>query len=304
MKRLSFASGLILMLIGAILLANFTASNPTNRRYASETIDQHITAQDGAYLAEDILSVDLGVSHNEKTDNTRCICQQGLSETDVNAKCNVCYISTSVTLNGQNKSAIPDFFTDMYIADSKFYRASELKYDGQMQAFVDASLNLQIPLYIYVTMNTDVHPDVVNAVRSTGGDIIPYFIDEGYIDIMDIVGVFLVALGGMVVIATGVVVARNVAKSWEMPDPEDAPKNDEIIVPRDMPEERIRKMMNDAEAFKNKVTDKTEAKIDIDDAKTASPFKAPNKKSKPNKNSRSNGKVRIEIDDDGDDDEE
>ncbi len=74
-------------------------------------------------------------------------------------------------VEGMTKPRIPDFITDTYIADSKFYKNSTLSSNEQLRDFVRLAKDENKPLYIYITQNAHVTDEALDLIRSTGGDI-------------------------------------------------------------------------------------------------------------------------------------
>ena len=59
--------------------------------------------------------------------------------------------------------------------------------------------------------------------------------------------------------------ARDVVNSWEMPEPEDPPKSEEIIYPK--PLEKAQEALKTADEFVKHQNGRVKIKIDIEDAK-------------------------------------
>jgi len=70
---------------------------------------------------------------------------------------------------------IPDFVTDAFIADSKWYNATTLAQSDQLRDFARLAQEQGKPLYIYVTQGTEVTAPALDLIRSTGGDIVRIF---------------------------------------------------------------------------------------------------------------------------------
>ena len=78
-------------------------------------------------------------------------------------------------VEGMSQPRIPDFVTDSFIADSKFYRNSTLSLSEQLRDFVRLAKKQNKPLYIYVSKQTHVTEPARDLIRSTGGDVIVKF---------------------------------------------------------------------------------------------------------------------------------
>jgi hypothetical protein len=59
--------------------------------------------------------------------------------------------------------------------------------------------------------------------------------------------------------------ARDIVQSWEMPEPEDPPKSEEIIYPK--PLEKAKEALQTADEFAKHVNGRVKIKIDIEDSK-------------------------------------
>ena len=192
-----------LMLIGLVLLLNITAPNPTHRRYSSEEPISYA----GEYqipdwrAAELILANDLRLPDNNANSEKACLCgRQPANTNTVPNECNVCIGVPEI-----NNYRLPDVISDDLIADSKYYRNSVLRVDGQLQDFVAAANHLDVSLWIYVPHLPDgsipVTSDAQMLIESTGGGVVAYFSHDAYQDLFDQIGRILLIIGG-----TGIVV--------------------------------------------------------------------------------------------------
>lgn len=185
-RRLSLLTAIIGAVICIILLLNFTAENPTGRRYSSEipiSTGGGNSSQIGT-SGERILANDLGVQRNEQADLRQCICN--MTPTRANpplTECRVCMGYAQLTSQYRR----PDFVTSSYIAESK--NASDLAYTGreidQIGDYAISARALGVPLWVYVRVNSRVDPEFVNIVNSTGGGVVSYFTTPGYVDATD-----------------------------------------------------------------------------------------------------------------------
>lgn len=189
------AISLVTVIVSALILANFTAPNPTGRRYASAAPLRVGSSQDIGSDAENILSGDLGVPRNGLTGERKCICNIGA--TPNRQTCNVCVAQIAVNTSSAY-FRIPDFVTDQFMAESK--NTDGLLYTGssrevsQIQDYVTASLLMRVPLYVYTRVETPTDPRFVTLVESTGGAVVPYFQYAGYVDPADATAWKMVAL--------------------------------------------------------------------------------------------------------------
>jgi len=185
-RRISLVAAVIGAVICIILLLNFTAENPTGRRYSSETpiiTGGGNSAQIGT-SGERILSSDLGVQRNEQADQRQCVCN--MAPTRANpplTECRVCMGYAQLTTSFRR----PDFITNSYIAESK--NATGLAYSGrevdQIGDYVISARALGVPLWVYVRVNSTIDPEFSNMVNSTGGGVVRYFTVPGYVDATD-----------------------------------------------------------------------------------------------------------------------
>lgn len=166
--------------ISIVLLLNFTAPNPTGRRYSSE-----VPAMDGARQVigsegERILAKDLRLPNNNESDQRQCFCQTAARKP---GECNVCLRVQSLT----SAYRVPDFIGSTFIAESK--NRENLLYQGrevdQIADYVVAAKELSRPLWLYVRVDTMVAPDFEQMVNSTGGGVVYYFRTDGYMDGVD-----------------------------------------------------------------------------------------------------------------------
>lgn len=164
------------MLVCVILLLNFTASNPTGRRYSSDIL-RSLNPQTRGLEGERILANDLDLPRNDQAGQGQCICR---SASDTTApKCKSCLI----VLPSVSTYRIPDFVGKDFIADAKTGPAP--KPDAQIRDFVMAAEQLDMPLWIYVEADALIGSSYRDMVESTGGGIVYYFAKPGYKDVTD-----------------------------------------------------------------------------------------------------------------------
>ncbi len=245
----------LVLLICVLLLLNFTAPNPTGRRYSSEM--PRTTGQAGAQAIGDdgerILSQDLGLPNNNAADQRQCLCQGAtiLNPTD----CNLCIPVSSLT----SRFRIPDFIGAGFIAESK--NAQNLMYTGrevdQINDYVLAANELKRPLWLFTRVNTLVAPQFERLVESTGGDVVPYFSVPGYSDPVDDMARKGIAVSVMVIGSLSLLewsIRRRVTK----PDSSSKP------APND-PLNKARKKVETAENFARRTKERTQSTIDEQD---------------------------------------
>jgi hypothetical protein len=169
------------MLICVVLLLDFTASNPTGRRYSSETIDLSLSSAEKGRQGEDILSLDLDLPPNDTVGRV-CICTNPTSPPDPIA-CNSCL--AYVESLQQNRR--PDFITSKYIIEVK--NRQELLYSGdgdrdtaEITDYAIAARALHRSLWVFVRTDTDVDSQFHDLVETTGGKIVGYLAVPGHVD--------------------------------------------------------------------------------------------------------------------------
>jgi hypothetical protein len=182
-RRVAFVLALLGIIVCIVLLLNFTASNPTHRRYSSKT--PLTTGQASGYDigsdAERILSKDLGLPRNEQPDERQCIC--GVATAVPRTACNTCVVHLT-TVDSYRR---PDFVSSKFIAEAK-NRQNLLVGDrdfAQIRDYADAAKALDMPLWVFVRVDTTVESEYREIVRSTGGDMVFYFTVPGYEDPTD-----------------------------------------------------------------------------------------------------------------------
>lgn len=258
-RRGIIAAGLLLSAFCILLLMNITAPNPTGRRYSSSVVPE----SDGR-AAEDVLQADLNITHNERSPITMCICDHDGHKVN---KCQTCLISSSCVIN----TSIPDFISKNFLIDSKNYAKSQLRLDQQLRNFVCAARENNLQLWLYVRKDTDVQSSLIQAVQSTGGDVVYYFTKSDYIDQTDgsarlgLVGaVAFVGLGGYLeVLALRRRIKRpvriRIAIQSPPPPSPGSPKSSRPVV------DPTRKA-DDAVSFAQRMKDKTRRDMDEDDS--------------------------------------
>lgn len=252
-RRLLFLLSLLTILVCIVLLLNFTAPNPTGRRYssASPLTSGQASPQAIGDDAERILAIDLGLPNNNAPDQRVCICNstQGTPPT---SECRVCL--TTQPIEGSFRR--PDFIGADYIAESK--NARNLLYTQedrveQITDYVTAARALNQPLWLYIRVNTVLDPAFTALVNTTGGGVVRYFSVPGYLDPVD-----QAAQVGLVVASLGLILAW----WWFAPftRKRTPPK------PRD-PLQKSVSSVDKTEDFAKAAKDRLRTKIDTEDAR-------------------------------------
>lgn len=81
----------------------------------------------------------------------------------------------------------------------------------------------------------------------------------------DFVMLIALILGGAVLMTLVGVRVRDAVRRWDVPEPEDPPRNEAVIKPTDPPEERARKMMDEVEDFGERLRRRILIEVDDDE---------------------------------------
>lgn len=273
-----------------VLLLNFTAPNPTGRRYSSEWVlterTQGVTSKQIGDSGEDALSTDLGLPNNNEVG--QCLCNN--SGVQARNPCRVCVANIDM-INPESTHRVPDFVSDTLIAESK-NRKSFPKYPSdipQLQDFVTGAKALGLPLWVFVRVNTEVDPEIYTLVAETGGGVVHYFAYEGYIDpitVIALIGALLAAAVIAFIIWRGLRETFHMSQIYRDVPEEDAPPGDDappklprkqteplspselMALHRRKAEDNIQKSersVEDAEEFMDRVNGKIHIDIEVDD---------------------------------------
>jgi hypothetical protein len=180
-RRLFGAAGLVGLVICAVLLLNFTAPNPTGRRYSSAIPLTSGNGQQIGLSAEMILAQDLNLPRNDAPEQRQCFCG---AAAQTPGDCRIC-VATSAAIDTYRR---PDFIGSNFIAESKNRRDWLYAYEdqaSQIQDYVTVARELGMPLWIYVRVNTTLSPEFVQLAESTGGGVVRYFAVPGWVDPVD-----------------------------------------------------------------------------------------------------------------------
>ncbi len=169
-----------------VLLLNFTAPNPTGRRYASQmpiTTGRGTAAEIGR-SAELILAQDLRLPRNDQADQRKCLCNSYQASLTPPSECSVCVASVAMSAPFRR----PDFFGSHFIAEAK--NTQGLSYEGreldQITDYAQAARQMRIPLYVYTRVNAQVDAIFDHIVAETGGAVVRYFPVPGWSDPVDV----------------------------------------------------------------------------------------------------------------------
>ncbi len=264
-RRLLIFAALLGIGFCVVLLLNFTAPNPTGRRYSSEAVNLSEDSQQKGITGERILANDLDVPNNN-TSGKQCVC--GTHINPPISKCSICVVRSDKIASYR----IPDFVTNTFIADSKNTEKLLVTHTHnypQIMDMVVAANQKRIPLWIFVRVNTEIDREFYQIVRSTGGDIVPYFVVPGYVDLIDqaaIVG--LMIFGG---IFAWLLVWESLAGLRlrpTTPTPVSMIPRQSAPAPRPHSSlSRAEKAVKSTEAFLEASEESTRKKIDVEDAR-------------------------------------
>jgi hypothetical protein len=204
--RILFTVSVAVSVVSVILLLNFTAPNPTGRRYSSEVplLNGQRNSQEIGLSGELILSQDLGIPRNETP--AQCICSSTVDESNMpnsgmvsddgftHAQCGLCIARITMQKNYRR----PDFVSDTVIAESKnvssLPTSTELR--SQIEDYAIAARTTNRMLWIFTRVNTEIDPEFIRLAESTGGGVVPYFTIPGYIDPVDRAATAGLLIGG------------------------------------------------------------------------------------------------------------
>lgn len=217
--------GLLVITVAVIILLNFTATNPTGRRYSSQIVQIGGQSDEIGRSGERILGHDLGLPLNESIGQRQCLCHT-VDNTPPKALCMTCVTYAPIAADYR----IPDFVGRGFIAESKNGRnllyVGDSREIGQINDYVIGARTLKRPLWVYTRVDTKVSPDFVEIVRSTGGDVVPYFAVPGWVDPWDELGRQLLLIGGGMLVSAMVVMRLSPFKLRRAPEPEPMPTDD------------------------------------------------------------------------------
>lgn len=176
-RRVVLLAIFIIFSICLILLLNFTAPNPTGRRYSSAIPATIGSARAIGNSGENVLAADLKLPNNNAPDQLQCLCNPTYQATG--RECRACIASGEFISTFRR----PDFVSPQFIAESKNVRV--LRDWEQLNTYAFAARLMNRPLWVFVRVNTYIDPKFDTLVQSTGGAIVPYFAVTGYVDPVD-----------------------------------------------------------------------------------------------------------------------
>jgi hypothetical protein len=254
-RRLICLVALSVVLVCIVLLLNFTAPNPTGRRYSSETVSTRGSVQSIGLSGEEILSRDLRTPRNEAADQRQCVCNNPNSPPSA-SECRVC-VAYDASISTFRR---PDFIGANFIAESKnrqnllYTHADQV---DQITDYVTAARVMQRPLWLFVRVDTVLDPVFYQLAESTGGGVVRYFATPGYIDPVDQVAGKALPIAAILVIITGV---------WELGAQRvSAPR------PPSNPVAEAKRKTDSAENFAKAAKDRAQRKIDVEDSRQDDP---------------------------------
>lgn len=261
----------LISIVCIVLLLNFTAPNPTGRRYSSAMPLTTGQAAGGAIGidGERILAQDLSLPRNDEAGQRQCACNSRLYSQNTPTTCNLCFVQIP-TIQDHRR---PDFVTDTFIAESKnrqdlFYTSFDVA--EQIGDYVQTAHAADKALWLYIRVDTNIDPAYYHLIESTGGGIVRYFTVPGWVDPVDHAArVGLAAFSGVLI---GVLYWEWVANRKRAV----SPVNHRPHTPTPKPKptangktartlDRAVKSTQNLEAFKQRVEDKVRREIDEND---------------------------------------
>lgn len=241
------------ILVSIVLLLNFTAPNPTGRRYSSEVVRTSGSSESIGVAGERVLSTDLGVPRNDRTDLLQCFCNSTYRL--VLTECRVCLSTVELTTSYRR----PDFVTDSFIGESK--NTEELLYTGsrrestQLSDYALAARALGRPLWVFVRIDSEVAPEFIQIAETTGGGVVKYFrTSDSWVDPVDSAA-RVALLVSAVVLALGLLL-------WFMP-----PLRFSRRTASPKPDPKPSHPVEDAGDFLNRARDSARKTIDKEDSR-------------------------------------
>lgn len=201
-RRFVLIVAILAAAVATTLLLNFTAPNPTGRRYSTETVDLSQNSNGKGAQGEQILSNDLGTPlTNDHTNNAVCVCNVDFAPRTP-SQCSSCITYSEQVANYR----IPDVTTDRYFAESKntWHLSVTSNHDyPQLIEIAQVAREIGYPLWIYVRVDSVVDAAFIDLARHTGGDVIYYFAVPGYTDPVDQFAIALLVVSGTVIVVIG-----------------------------------------------------------------------------------------------------
>jgi len=181
MRRALLLTAILCFVVCIVLLLNFTAANPTRRRYSSRVplLGAPATSQQIGADGDRVLAADLHIARNETAGQRQTFCK---SPTDIPADNNRC-VAYYAALGASFRR--PDFLTDTLILESKNRSVMDEDDRDLLSQIGDYSLVailLHRPLWIFTRVDTEVADKYVQLAEATGGGLVRYFSVPGWVD--------------------------------------------------------------------------------------------------------------------------
>lgn len=255
LRRLLLLIASVILLVCVVLLLNFTAPNPTGRRYSSAEVKTTGTPDDIGRSGEDVLSKDLRLPRNEDPTQRICVCRN--PESPYAASGTRC-LSCMTVIESLEHNRLPDFIADGFIADSKNTKelpSADATQVAQITDYSIAALQLKRPLWLYVRIDTQVDPRYTQLAEATGGGVVYYFATPGYVDPVDQLALTGAALSLGVI---GLVILLPRLRRRKRPTKPGAPPP---------PRDKLQRKVADMEAFARQRRERARRSIDEEDAR-------------------------------------
>ncbi len=180
-RRVTMVVALVVVVGCIILLLNFTAQNPTGRRYSSGVLALNGGSQAKGNDGERLLARDLKLPRNEDPDQLQCICNNNPNRMPPLNQCRIC-IAYSQSITQYRR---PDFVTTSFIAEVKNREGMIYSQRDQLEQLSDyaiAARALGVPLWMYVRVDTNLDPEFERIIKDTGGGVVYYLRVPGWVD--------------------------------------------------------------------------------------------------------------------------
>lgn len=251
------------ILVSIVLLLNFTAPNPTGRRYSSEVVSKPVVLSIQAKQivgrkAEEVLAKDLKIANNN-SNNIQCICALQFADTSTRPQgCTSC-IHYMEVMSESGLFRKPDFVTAKYFIESK--NVNEILYDGlwrdteQLKDYIVAAKATHRQFWLFVRADSTIETELSELVETTGGGVVKYFrTSDSWVDPVDSAA-RVALLVSAVVLALGLLL-------WFMP-----PLRFSRRTASPKPDPKPSHPVEDAGDFLNRARDSARKTIDKEDSR-------------------------------------
>ena len=200
-RRIGIVLSVIVLPICLVLLLNFTAPNPTHRRYSSRmpASGPPFTTNEIGLDGEVVLAADLHLPRNDAFDQRHCICNPSFAE-NRSGSCHTCFAISEDVGNYRVPDFVgPTFIAPAFIADYKNTAQLSRSADDfyQIQDYAAVATELGILLWVFVRVDSRIDPEYATFAQQTGGGVVYYFTVPGYVDPVDAVAAVGAGISGL-----------------------------------------------------------------------------------------------------------